>query len=411
MKSKIKSKIVKFASLLLVAPLSLSIASIIAYDYIHVRAQRIDRITRDAAIAEKIFERRQQTIEIASLTLAQAVSGRSLIDRLQTPVDLGQPSSGAPQITSRLQEASHKEVMMIWENAKESYQIDFFYITDARGNIIAGSSGKLPEGGGPSKNNPLIAHFTVLNQTNRFEPVTGVVSEDQLIEKDAPPGASGSDIKDGQTIEAATAVVSGAKTLLGVVVAGQWLDKPQLDRPVVDEIKAALYPDSGEEAIVSIFSGKTALSTSQASIRDRLAGIDGDPSAQPRWQEQTIAGKKYVTAQIPIKGLNGRSDLYLSVSVQERGPLMEILPRAIALASVAILVSVICIVAASRLGNRFTARLNEMNEAVNRISLGEMDFSINVNKDGDEVEQLAQSLDSMRMTIKQAFERLRRKGS
>jgi methyl-accepting chemotaxis protein len=58
---------------------------------------------------------------------------------------------------------------------------------------------------------------------------------------------------------------------------------------------------------------------------------------------------------------------------------------------------------------RLTKPIEEITEAADKISLGELDISIQVRASGDEIEKLANSLERMRVSLKSAIERLRKR--
>ena len=69
---------------------------------------------------------------------------------------------------------------------------------------------------------------------------------------------------------------------------------------------------------------------------------------------------------------------------------------------------VVAIAGAVVAAQRLTRPIEELTEAANRISLGELDVPIVVST-GDEIGTLGESLDRMRISLKQAIERLRKR--
>ncbi|HOT00919.1 MAG TPA: HAMP domain-containing protein, partial [Acidobacteriota bacterium] len=58
---------------------------------------------------------------------------------------------------------------------------------------------------------------------------------------------------------------------------------------------------------------------------------------------------------------------------------------------------------------RMTKPIEMITEAANKISLGDLDVPIQVKTGGDEIGRLADSLDRMRISLKSAIERLRKR--
>jgi methyl-accepting chemotaxis protein len=58
---------------------------------------------------------------------------------------------------------------------------------------------------------------------------------------------------------------------------------------------------------------------------------------------------------------------------------------------------------------RLTRPIEEITEAANKISLGDLDVPIQVASEGDEIGELGESLERMRISLKSAIERLRRR--
>ncbi len=59
--------------------------------------------------------------------------------------------------------------------------------------------------------------------------------------------------------------------------------------------------------------------------------------------------------------------------------------------------------------SRLTRPIEAITDAANKISLGDLDVSIHGKAGGDEIEQLGESLERMRISLKSAIERLRRR--
>jgi methyl-accepting chemotaxis protein len=227
----------------------------------------------------------------------------------------------------------------------------------------------------------------------------------------------------GLFIEAAAPVLSG-ESLQGVVLVGQLVNNDNVvesdkQQSIVNEIKETVYRDLREDAGVVIADTQgTILSTN---LRGSQAGgvatgekvtVGRGDFANPSVEEARYGGADYYTSLVPIEssdqqqGTKTVGNIGVAIKQDWFTGIRRTVQWTITIVS---LVALTLAVAGAVFGaQRLTRPIIELTEAANRISLGELDVPISVSSE-DEIGTLGESLDRMRISLKQAIERLRKR--
>ena len=201
--------------------------------------------------------------------------------------------------------------------------------------------------------------------------------------------------------------------LQGAIVAGDVLNN---DNALVDELKRMLFKENLEAGAATIYLADTAIASSRSGTFGRGVGETISQEILNYVLKQgkefigteTIGETSYISAYVPIKDISNQIIGIYSVSVREtwfRQFQNYIRNFVIIVIVVAILFSILLTYVTA---GRLTKPIEEITEAANKISLGDMDVPIQV-KSGDEIEKLGDSLERMRISLKSAIERLRRR--
>ncbi|MBI4749834.1 MAG: HAMP domain-containing protein [Acidobacteria bacterium] len=417
MKLNIRNKLIIFAALLVFTPLALSAIAILLQVKGSIEDNAKKNIEKDARLAEKIYKGRQQIIKEIAQNLAQAISAENLLESAQTPSNpTTKTTAAAPASAATTAQQSQlrgkKRIQELMTQRQD--QVDFLIVTDKSGKVLLTNKGE-PKGNESKLEDPLVLKSKNNLDANQFadaalggsvrvdaEALKSLELDSQLVK----PGAS------GLAIEGAAPILAGERSL-GLVIAGILLDNAKQDRSISGEIKEAMYSDLPSEAAAAVLndtktiisanfpsdSGKSAvgLQIKRELLIDRpLAGTDN------------IYDIDYKSAFMPLKDPDGKNVGYVGVAIKESWFSAVINRVLLIIVAIFVVVLGLAIFAAFYFSQRLTQPIILLTEASNRISLGELDESIAVGG-SDEIGQLAESLERMRISLKSAIERLRRR--
>ncbi|HWX42795.1 MAG TPA: HAMP domain-containing protein [Blastocatellia bacterium] len=414
----------------------------------HARGQALDSLRSDARAASSILEKRLDEMKEAALGLATDISIRALPDPAAGPSD---PARG------RLQD--------ILVKARDELSLDFVIVADPTGRVIARHN-DVPAPGEtilkPEEKN-LIGE-KVLSEGNRMHASTAAacaVERTQFLQrlwlnpvarvdvrsKDKNDQA----IQDALIVEACAPIYGGGR-FAGVVLAGQVLNNYYKARaaagviqtPLVAEIRRTLFPEVDTDAGALAALGDTIVASSVhtgSGAEPLLKGLKRSPALP---EEVMASGQgDYAVAWQPVKSIDGSEIGAIGVAV----PAKVLDSSASQVKSVLVAAFVLAVVAAAAAGFWFgrsiSSRITVLSEAVNRMTVGELSAPVRDNgrhietspvgqalararikaltlfgqdvtpsnsvMDGDEIGDLAEHLDQMRESFRQAIERMRRR--
>jgi methyl-accepting chemotaxis protein len=413
MKFNIRNKLIVFAALLIFVPLLLTAVAITFQSKSVIENSAKQGIEKDARMAEKILQARQKLLREVAEKTAQQIATESLIDSAQAPTNATSALGNPQQAAQQSQADGQRRLQKLLETRVGNDAVDFAAVLDTKGKTLMRHNGK-PDGGESMSENALVRQsrnkLEEKGSSNVFAEAVleSVLKEDRetlkrfgLDQQAAVPGGDGS----GLMIEAVAPVVTGANHL-GFVVVGLLVNNAKQERSVANEIKQTLYQNLPTEAIsVILLDTLTVASNNPAAVGAKLGSEslkDGVASTN------VIRNDGYFTAFKDIKDPDGRSIGRVGVGLTE-SYVGQPLRYALLSIAVATLISLVGgVVMAIFLSQRLTQPIIRLTEAANRISLGELDDAIAVASD-DEIGQLAESLERMRISLKQAIERLRRR--
>lgn len=417
MKLNIRNKLIIFAALLVFTPLALSAIAIILQVKGSIEDNAKKNIEKDARLAEKIYKGRQQIIKEIAQNLAQAISAENLLESAQTPSNptsgggAAAPSSAA--VTAQQSQLRGKKRIQELMTQRQD-QVDFLIVTDKSGKVLLTNKGE-PKGNESKLEDPLVLKSKNNLDANQFadaalggsvrvdaEALKSLELDSQLVK----PGSS------GLAIEGAAPILAGERSL-GLVIAGVLLDNAKQDRSITAEIKEAMYSDLPSEAAAAVLNDtKTIISSNFPSDSGKSAV--GQQIKRELLIDRPLAGTDsvheidYKSAFMPLKDPDGKNVGYVGVAIKESWFSAVINRVLLIIVAIFVVVLGLAIFAAFYFSQRLTQPIILLTEASNRISLGELDEAIAVGG-SDEIGQLAESLERMRISLKSAIERLRRR--
>lgn len=418
MKLNIRNKLIIFAALLIFIPLSLSALAIIYQVKSSVEDTAKKSIEKDARLAEKVYKGRQQVIKEIAQNLAQAIAAEHLIESAQSPTNATSADEDKSKAAKTAQQSQVRGINRMKDLlARRVGDVDFLIVTDINGRVLLRHNGQ-PTGDETIKDNPLV--LDTLNKLESKQPealqnATQASSVDEDPETLKRLGldqqAIVSGVTSGLTIEGVAPITSG-ETRLGLVIAGLLINNAKQERSVADEIKRTLYPDLPTEAAASILLQKVIVSTNFPSEGSKTAlGYQVKrtlPADKPEASTDTVLQTDYKTAYMPIKSVDDKIVGYVGVGIKESWFSAIVNKLLLIIGGIILFFLLVAIGAAAFISQRLTQPIILLTEASNRISLGELDEAIAIGST-DEIGQLAESLERMRISLKQAIERLRRR--
>lgn len=387
----------------------------------HARAQALEQLRGDARAAAALCEKRQIEMRSAAQALADEVSNRALVSG--DNLDRNSPAAWA-----RLQD--------MLPRAQTEASLDFVIVTDPLGRVIARHNDRPAPGEtllGSEDKNPLAEKVIA---GDKLSVASCVVERGERytrlgLDRIAPVGLSdGSTIDEALMIEAAAPIFSGGR-FVGVVLIGQMLNtyyKPRsgteaLQTPLVAEAKQTLYRNGEESAGAVIALGKGIIASSVPPSREStgepaLAGLIHDNAKTE--EAFRVGGRDYNVCWKPLKSLDGTPVGAIGIA----RPATETEGAAGAVRTTVLLIGALALLlgggAGFLFGQSLGARLDEIAQAANRWSLGEMSIPATGSEPflakwippeflRDEINLLAEQLDRMRESFRQAIERIRKR--
>jgi hypothetical protein len=400
------------------------------------RSARDQKLESEARAAEAIYEKRLIEMRSAAQGLADEIAAKSLLESGES----GHSSSSGPA-RARLQD--------LLQRSKDELSLDFLIVADAGGQVVARHN-DTPKPGeallAPSARNPLAEevieaggrlHITSLaaSVTEQTEFLSRVWLDTAARIKTAPTAGA-------LVVESCSPIMASGR-FLGIVLAGQMLNNyyksgrpgsSPLQTPIVTEARLKLYPgiDEGAGAVVAL--GDTVIASSvlpSPTSEPVLVGSRHDPAKN--LEVIGVEPVQYVVSWRPLKSVDGSQigaiGAVTSSGVQGAVDLSLVSTLALAAAGTALLVGL----AGAFWAGIVSKRLAGLSDAVSRMRVGELSRAVrdsgslprvpglgprstnglqtgngSMPAAGDEIEELAENLDQMRESFKQAIERLRK---
>lgn len=394
-----------FSAGLILVPLLLSAVIIIQIVKSNISKQSAESVEKDARVAEQLYRNRELGILQIVQNASQAISGQGLLDLASAP-------PRASGTTQRISEEGGRRLKELIKSTVQAGRIDFMIVTDNEGNIIA------PSNTGAIKDNPLFQAIQNSVTAKKLDALSSSVKESaeslkllggEEFSKQAEVKGEGRLISDGLVVEAAAPITSGGR-LSGVVIAGLLINNApgNQDKAIVDDIKNKLYIDIVSLAGASVALGDTIVATNLPIQQGGGIGkrITAPTSDKPKAGSETFANEDYQTAYVPIKDINSQVLGRIGVEIRQSYFNGIISSIQITIALIVAFFLLLALGAAVYAAQKLTKPIIELKEASEKISLGQLDEAIQFKSD-DEIGQLAEALERMRISLKQALDRLR----
>jgi len=387
----------------------------------HAREQALEQLRSDARAAAALCEKRQIEMRAAAQALADEIANRALVSG--DNLDRNTPAAWA-----RLQD-------MLPRTQTEA-SLDFVIVTDPLGRVIARHNDRPASGEtllGPDDKNALAEKVIAGGNL----PVASCVIErgeryarlglDRIAQVHL---SDGSTIDEALMIEAAAPIFSSGR-FVGVVLIGQMLNTyyklragtEALQTPLIAEARQTLYRNGEEDAGAVIALGKGIVASSVPPAREStsepaLAGMLHDDT---RTEEALRVGSRgYNVCWKPLKSLDGTPIGAIGIArpaTETGGATGSVRATVVLIGALALLLGG---GAGFLFGRGLGARLDALTQAANRWSLGEMSIPATGREPflakwippeflRDEINLLAEQLDRMRESFRQAIERIRKR--
>lgn len=312
----------------------------------------------------------------------------------------------APGAAAAAQELDRKRATYILDTVKKQARLDYLTLVGPTGQVVYRSNTGVKGGGDLAALDPVVKEAIAkrqIIQTSVKLPLDIVAAEklEELLKSGTKTNSS------ALALEVAVPLISAGQ-LVGVLVGGDVLNNDAITGSVLGSV----FEDKGSAA-VTFYLDDTAVASSKPELVGKTfdAAIAGKVKAEKVGQGglETIQDIRYQSMYQPIKDLSGQIIGMSVVSMKEEVFSQfkkEIQLQIIGLLVIAVLISfLVTFIIAGRL----TKPIEEITEAANKISLGDLEVPIQVQTSGDELEHLAESLERMRISLKSAIERLRRR--
>jgi HAMP domain-containing protein len=416
----------KLAALLAIAAvLPLILASLLVLYAISSDAESraARQLQTGARAAASIYEKRLAEMRAAAARLADEIANRALVSSASAEGD---------------RSAASKLLQDMLPSAQNELSLDFVIVADPQGRVIARHN-NMPDPGetlvDPADKNPVAERVIAEGPQLRGGPVAASVVErgQRLARLGLDLRARVEGVEEALAVEAA-APIYGAGRFLGLVLIGQMINNSHvappgatsLKLPLETEVRQTLFRSADKEtaeqpaeggAVIAF--GNTVIASS-VPVRDESGpttrGALLGAACDPNQAEETLRDGEndYAVAWQPMKSLDQTQIAAVGVAV----PRSSIAGPAGALQTTFIMVGALAVglagAAGFLYGRSLSERLKTLSAAASRMGLGELSTSVKdpaspglLNQ--DEVNSLAEELDQMRESFRQAIDRMRKR--
>ena len=403
MRLTIRKKMLALSFIAIVIPLIISAAVIIFIVTQKSREEALAKIRLSSQLASaQISQRSQEMIQAGKNVVTTAL-------QYDFAGNLGVTTGATPE-----QEFEKRKAINILNNFKQDMGMDYLILTDNQGRVIYRANNPEALGDNYAGQDPMLQR-ALSDQSIVFGSIKlpmDIISTEKL-DSVLELGSQQQRVEAGLALQVVVPLQL-RENLLGALVIGDVLNN---DNTLVDELKQTIFRDNLQEGSATIYLGDVAVASSRSGEYGRGIGesVNQTIAEQVNAQGQEfigpeeIAGTMYISAYIPIKNFASQVIGIYSVSIRETWFLEfenYIRMFVIIVIGVAILFSILLTYIAA---GRLTRPIEEITEAANKISLGDLDVPIQVSTEGDEIGELGESLERMRISLKSAIERLRRR--
>jgi HAMP domain-containing protein len=387
----------------------------------HSRQQALEQLRSDARVAASLSEKRSSELRAAAQAFADEVANHALVS--------SDALGDNPGAWARLQD--------LLPRVQNEASLDFVIVTDPLGRVIARHNERPLPGEtllGASDRSPVVQK--VIAGGN--QPVSSCVIEngeryarlglDRIAQVRLPDGST---LDAALMLEAGAPIFSGGR-FVGVVLIGQMLNtyyksragSSPLQTPLVAEARQVLFRSGQEDAGALIALDKAIVASSvppdstESTSGPALVGMRHNTAAVEEFFQSGT--RSYSVAWQPLKGIDGAAIGAIGIA----RPAKELEGPAESVRATLVVVGAILSLLAGGLGFIFGrglgARLEDLRDAASRWSLGDLSTSAKDREPflarwipnellRDEVNQLAERLDQMRESFRQAIERIRKR--
>lgn len=389
----------------------------------HARKQALEQLRSDARAASSLADKRLIEMRATSQSLAEEIANRALVS--SDNLDRNNPAAWA-----RLQD--------LLPRAQNEASLDLVIVTDPLGRVIARQNDR------PAQGETLLAagdHNPIAEKViagGNLPVVSFVIERGERYARLGLDRIAQVRLSDGSTIDQALMIEAGAPIFsggrfVGVVLIGQMLNtyykarasSNALQTPLVAEARQTLYRNGEEDAgaVIALGTAIVASSVPPDSARESAGGpaLIGSPHDTAKTEEVCPSGARtYNVAWQPLKAIDGGAIGAIGIA----RPSSELEGPVDAVRATTIVVSAIATLAACGAGFIFGrglgTRLDDLKQAASRWSLGELSTPAR-DRDPflvrwippeflrDEINQLAEQLDQLRESFRQAIERIRKR--
>jgi len=386
------------------------------------RKQTLEHLRSDARVAAALCDKRLVELRAAAQTFADEIANGALVSN--NNLDRDNPAAWA-----RLQD--------LLPRAQNEASLDFVIVTDPLGRVIARHNDK-PEPGetlfGASDKNPIVERIIT---GGNLPAASCVIESGDRYSRLGLDRIAQVRMSDGATIDAALMVEAGAPIFsggrfVGIVLIGQMLNtyykarpgSSTLQTPLVAEARQTLFRSGEEDAGAVIALDKAVVASSvppgsggETAGEPALKGTLHDTAATEEAFEN--GARSYSVAWQPLKAIDGTAIGAIGIARPARE-----LEGGQGAGATTILIGAIASLLAGAAGFMFGrglgARIDDLADAAGRWSLGDLSTPgrdresflarwIPAQFLRDEVNQLAEQLDEMRESFRQAIERMRKR--
>jgi HAMP domain-containing protein len=388
----------------------------------HSRRQALEQLRSDARVAASLCDKRLIELRAAAQAFADEIANRALVS--SDTVDRDNPAAWA-----RLQD--------LLPRAQDEASLDFVIVTDPLGRVIARHNDRPSPGEtllGAADKNPIVEKVIA---GGNLPAASCVIERGERYARLGLDRIAQVNVSDGSTIDAALMTEAGAPVFsggrfVGVVLIGQMLNNTHykaragsspLRIPLVAEASQTLFRGGEEDAGAVIALDRAIVASSVPPDNSGESGsgpmLTGTLHDTATTEEAFQKGaRSYSLAWQPLKAIDGT--VIGAIGIARPASELEGAGVRAAILLIGAIASLLAGGAGFMFGRGLGARLDDLKDAASRWSLGELSAPardrvpflarwIPAEFLRDEGNQLAEQLDLMRESVRQAIERIRKR--
>ena len=367
-----------------------------------------NELKMSATLAGQLYKHQEAQVLAGALEAAERISALALVEQLAVMQPIPGASSRPGATSLNLQrEAPLRAFDKMATELQQKYNFDFLILTDTDGKVITTAN--------PT---PALDDWIKNSRLYKESKAARVISVDisgpniQLLLADKPKnGQTGAPqkVETALVIEALAPVLRTQGELLGLVFAGHIVnDSKNIVSAAKTEVSRA-HPMGADVSIV--FQNQIISTTVDGVTKGQRPVIDPgfSKSLEPSIHSFDLSGRHVLGGFYPIRASD--SVIGQVMVTQTVDPLTDAIstigwPAIYGLGATFIFTMIVVLLLTSRL----TKALRRVNTDIIRIGLGDFEDPIEPPTRRDEAGDLVESLERLRVTVKQAIERLRRRG-